>query len=86
MGVYATSQAVVETDAQSGSVKTESASDLGIGIGATLSLGTFLCTGLPFFLFFGFLFWRNGVAMRDSKRHQETLSVLQGDLGKVKRE
>lgn len=89
LGVMATSQSVVETDAEFADAETEDASDLGIGIGASLSLSVVLCTGLPFFILFGLLYWRNGVKLQEDKRHQEQLDAMramqQGAFPKEKR-
>lgn len=49
----------------------------GTAIGASLGIGFFLCTGLPFLLLFGFLYWRNGVAIREAKRHAQTIEAMQ---------
>src|SRR5574342_1176751 len=42
----------------------------GVFIGSGLSLAFFLCSGLPALLIFGFLYWRNGVALREAKKAQ----------------
>lgn len=78
MGVMSTSQSVVETDAEFSDAETEDASDLGIAAGASLGLGLFFCTGIPFFILFGLLYWRNGVKIREDKRHQEQLDSMRG--------
>lgn len=48
----------------------------GAAIGGGLGLTFFICTGgIPLALF-GFLYWRNGVAMRNAKQHAETIEAL----------
>lgn len=47
---------------------------LGSGVGFTL----YACTGLPLILLFGFLYWRNGIAIREEQRHQQTMEAMQG--------
>lgn len=55
----------------------------GVAIGAGLGLTAFLCTGLPLFMFFALLAWRNGVGLRTEKRHQEMLDATRsGGAGK----
>lgn len=49
---------------------------VGATIGGGLGVAFFLCTGLPLLLIFGFLYWRNGVAMRRAKEHAETIEAL----------
>lgn len=45
----------------------------GTAIGAGLSITVFLCTGIPLLLFFGFLYWRNGVAIREARRFNKSM-------------
>jgi len=54
----------------------QGAQALGATVGSGLSVAVFLCTGVPFLLIFGFLYWRNGVAMRQEKQHAETIEAL----------
>lgn len=54
----------------------QGAQAIGATVGGGLGVAFFLCTGLPFLLIFGFLYWRNGVAMREEKRHSETIEAL----------
>ena len=54
----------------------QGAKALGATVGGGLGVVFFLCTGLPFLLIFGFLYWRNGVAMRQEKQHAETIEAL----------
>lgn len=51
------------------------ASDLGTTLGAGIGYTFFLCTGLPFLLLFSFLAWRNGVGLREERRHQELMAA-----------
>jgi len=37
-----------------------------------------LCIGVPAALIFGLLYWRNGVAIREAKRHVQTIQAMQG--------
>lgn len=53
------------------------ASNVGIGIGAGLSVTIFLCTGLPLFFFFALMAWRNSVGLRNERRHQEQIAAMQ---------
>lgn len=48
---------------------------VGSTIGAGISTSIILCTGLPFLLIFGFLYWRNGVAIRHAREHAEMLDA-----------
>lgn len=54
----------------------QGAQALGATIGGGIGLTLFLCTGLPGLVVFGFLYWRNGVAMRRAKEHAETIEAL----------
>lgn len=59
-------------------VASKSATDAGkagAAIGASLGIGVFLCTGGLPLLFFGLLYWRNGVGLRNARRHQELIDV-----------
>lgn len=56
---------------------TSEAAQAGVALGASMGVGLFLCTGLPFLLIFGFLYWRNGVAMRNERQHAEMLRAVQ---------
>jgi len=47
-------------------------------IGGGLGLAFFLCTGVPFFLLFLLLYWRNGVSIANKRRHAETIGALRG--------
>ena len=50
----------------------------GTVLGASAGLSFFLCSGLPFLLVFGLLYWRNGVAIREAQRHEQTIKALRG--------
>lgn len=54
----------------------QAAAAAGTVVGAGISTTIFLCTGIPALLLFGFLYWRNGVAMRNAKQHAETIDAL----------
>lgn len=80
-GMVATSNAVddvtseqVEADEFNSAETRQAARDLGAGIGASISLAFFFCTGLPFLLLFGLLAWRNGAGHATERRHLETLA------------
>lgn len=49
---------------------------VGATIGATAGMGIYLCTGVPLFILFVILYWRNGVAIRRDKQHAEMLNVI----------
>lgn len=53
----------------------------GAGIGAGLGVTFFLCSGLPFALFFGLMSWRNSVGLKNEQRHKEQLAAIQGAKG-----
>jgi hypothetical protein len=46
-------------------------------VGSGLALTFFLCTGLPLLLTFSLLAWRNGVGLRNERRHQEEVAHRQ---------
>lgn len=48
----------------------------GTVIGGGLGLTFFLCTGVPLLLLFGILYWRNGVAIRETKKHNQTIQAM----------
>ncbi len=48
----------------------------GTMIGGGLGLTFFLCTGLPLVLLFGVLYWRNGVAIRETKKHNQMIQAM----------
>lgn len=76
VGFSVTSQSAQEVDAEYNDAQSEAASDLGVGVGASISLIFFVCTGLPAFLLSSVLYWRNGVKIREDKRHREQMDVL----------
>lgn len=75
-------QAVVSTPVNAAGFDAETADALqtagiaGAGLGAGLGMTFFVCSGLPFALFFGFLFWRNGTVIARKREHDQTLRVL----------
>lgn len=73
-GVNISRQAAAVTAASAGS----DAGVAGAMLGGGLGIGFFLCTGLPFFLLFLVLYWRNGVAITNKRRHAETIAAMQG--------
>lgn len=54
------------------------AQQAGTLLGASAGLSFFICSGLPFLLAFGLLYWRNGVAIREEKRHEQTIIAMRG--------
>lgn len=52
------------------------AEQIGTALGTSIGIGFFLCTGLPFFVVFAFLFWRNNVAITRARRHADTINAL----------
>lgn len=54
---------------------------LGAVVGGGLGVTVFLCTGLPLALLFGFLYWRNGVAIRKAREHVEIVNATRGVSG-----
>lgn len=74
-GLSATGRAVETV----GATATSDAEMAGIGLGASLSTGVFLCTGLPLFLLFAIVAWRNGAGIRAERRHQELLAAQRGN-------
>ena len=75
-GFIASSTSAVEV----GQTATSDAELLGVGIGASLGLSLFLCTGLPVFFISGFFYWRNTSKLEElakDRRHAEQLQALQ---------
>lgn len=66
------------TDKQMASAQAQQSAAYGLGTLAAAGGSTLvvLCTGVPALLLFAFLFWRNGVAIRESKRHEETIAAM----------
>ena len=54
----------------------QAATAIGASIGGGLGLAFFLCSGIPLFLFFAFLYWRNGAAIRRAREHTETIDAI----------
>jgi hypothetical protein len=52
------------------------AGQAGAAIGASMGIGLFLCTGLPFALIFLYAYSRAGAAIRSERQHHETLEAL----------
>lgn len=82
-GVYASSsafsQVVSATVTPSGTLDAETtnaARAAGAGIGAGLGLTVFLCSGLPFFVLFSLLSWRNSAGLRKEQMHKEQLDAI----------
>lgn len=48
----------------------------GVGIGAGIGLTFFLCSGLPLFVLFSLLSWRNSVGLRKEQMHREQLEAI----------
>lgn len=48
----------------------------GTVLGGSLGLAFFLCSGLPFAILFGLLYWRNGVAIREVKKHNQMIDAM----------
>lgn len=46
--------------------------------GASMGIGVFICTGLPFLLIFLFAYGRAGASIRSERQHRETIEALQG--------
>lgn len=60
------------------SARNSEAYQAGTMLGASAGLSFFVCSGLPFLLIFGLLYWRNGVAIREARRHDQTLQAMRG--------
>lgn len=56
--------------------ETQTLRTAGAGIGASIGVGFFLCTGLPLALFFGLMSWRNSVGLKNEQRHKEQLEAI----------
>jgi preprotein translocase subunit YajC len=54
----------------------EAGTTIGVGFGAGLSLTTFFCTGAPFALLFGVLYFRAGDRQQRDKQHKEMLAAV----------
>lgn len=50
----------------------------GAALGASMGIGVFICTGLPFLLIFLFAYGRAGASIRSERQHRETLEAIQG--------
>lgn len=48
----------------------------GTVIGGGIGLTVVLCTGVPALLIFGILYWRNGVAIRETKKHNQMVDAM----------
>lgn len=72
-GFFASTNAYSQVAGQS----TSTAYQSGAAIGATAGIGIFLCSGIPFFLLFVILYWRNGVAISRAKEHAEMINAIQ---------
>lgn len=57
---------------------TSEAAQAGTAIGAGISSSIVLCTALPMLLIFGFLYWRNSVAIREARKHEQTIEAIRG--------
>jgi parvulin-like peptidyl-prolyl isomerase len=84
LGFSATSQVVsdisktaVPTSQYLSPEDAKAARDVGTAIGSTMSLGVFLCTGLPLLIVSSLLAWRNQVGIRSEKRHKEQIALQQ---------
>jgi amino acid transporter len=62
-----------EVRTQSEQELAETAATVGVGIGMVIVLGC----GIPIFLFFALMGWRNGVGIRNEQRHREMLAAQQ---------
>lgn len=71
-GLYAASTAYSTV----ASKQTTEAGKGGAAIGASIGFTGVLCIGVPFFLLFVVLYWRNGVAIRRAEEHAETINAL----------
>ena len=71
-GVYASSMAYSQVASQT----TSEAGKGGAAIGASIGLTGFLCIGVPLFILFAVLYWRNGVAIRRAYEHAEMMDAL----------
>lgn len=54
-------------------------------VGSSMLIGFFLCTGLPAFITFALLAWRNGVGLTNERRHREILAEREQMLELLKR-
>lgn len=72
-GVYVSTMAYSEVAGKTSS----EAGKGGAAIGASIGLTGVLCTGVPFFVLFLVLYWRNGVAIKRAQEHAEMMTALQ---------
>jgi hypothetical protein len=72
-----TSLDVTGTQLNSAAARSSQGFQAGTLIGGGIGITFFLCTGLPFFLIFGLLYWRNGVAIRETKKHNQMIAAVQ---------
>lgn len=72
-GVYASTMAYNEVASKT----TSEAGKGGAAIGASIGLTGFMCIGVPLFILFAVLYWRNGVAIRRAYEHAEMMNALQ---------
>ena len=63
---------------QSTETNSSEAYQAGAAIGASMGIGVFICTGLPFLLIFLFAYGRAGASLRSERQHRETLEAIQG--------
>lgn len=60
------------------SASQQGAAQAGTAIGTGIGLTFFLCSGLPFFVLFSLLSWRNGVGLKREQMHKEQLAAIKG--------
>jgi hypothetical protein len=67
---------VTNNQLETAQARSSEAYQAGTMLGASAGLSFFVCSGLPFLLVFGLLYWRNGVAIREAKRHEQTIEAM----------
>lgn len=71
-GLYASTMAFGQVATPTASKATHA----GATIGASLGIGIYLCTGLPFLVIFLYAYSRAGAAIRSERQHQEMLEAI----------